>query len=102
MLGERVRKAVAEIKPSWMPPFAIPAPAAHGSGGEVGVYGHDVDLRVTEEAVHNVLPGRPEPGLDDDAEFDTDGGRHQPGQGALKVSREFVAPRLTEDDRHGC
>ena len=82
-LGERVCEAVTEIQPGWMTPFAISPPAAHRPGGQVRVNGHDVDLRVTEEPVDNVLPSRPEPGFDDDAQLDTDGGRHQPGEGVL-------------------
>ncbi len=82
-LGERVCEAVTEIQPGWMMPFAISPPAAHRPDGQVCVNGHDVDLRVTEESVDNVLPSRPEPGLDDDAQLDTDGGRHQPGEGVL-------------------
>jgi hypothetical protein len=66
-LGERICEAVAEIQPGWMTPFAIPPPAAHRPSGQVCVNGHDVDLGVTEEPVDNVLPGRPEPGLNDDA-----------------------------------
>lgn len=100
-LGQGVGEAVAEIQPGCMPPFAVPAPAADGPGGKVGVYGHNVDLRVTEKAVDNVLPGWPEPCLDDDAQFDADGGRHEPGEGTFKMSHEFVAPWLAEDDCHG-
>src|SRR6185437_3029665 len=66
-LGQGVGEAVTEVQPGWMPPFAKPAPAAHRPDGQVFVYGHDVDLRVTEEAVNDVLPGRPQPGLDHDA-----------------------------------
>ena len=82
-LGERVCEAVTEIQPGWMTPFAISPPAAHRPGGQVCVNGHDVDLRITEEPVDNVLPGRPESGLNDDAQLDADGGRHQPGEGVL-------------------
>jgi hypothetical protein len=60
-----------------------------------------IALCVAKEPVDDVLPGRPQPALDDDAQLDADRGRHQPGQGILKVARKFVAPRLTEDDRHG-
>ena len=82
-LGERVCEAVTEIQPGWMTPFAISPPAAHRPSGQVCINGHDVDLRVTEEPVDNVLPGRPEPGLNDDAQLDADGGGHQAGEGAL-------------------
>ena len=82
-LGERVCEAVTEIQPGWMTPFAISPPAAHRPSGQVCINRHDVDLRVTEEPVDNVLPSRPEPGLNDDAQFDADGGGHQPGKGVL-------------------
>ena len=55
-LGERVCEAVTEIQSGWMTPFAISPPAAHRPGGQVCVNGHDVDLRVTEEPVDDVLP----------------------------------------------
>ena len=55
-LGERVCEAVTEIQSGWMTPFAISPPAAHRPGGQVCVNGHDVDLRVTEESVDDVLP----------------------------------------------
>jgi hypothetical protein len=82
-LGERVCEAITEIQSGWMTPFAISPPAAHGPGGQVCVNRHDVDLRVTKEPVDNVLPSGPEPGLDGDAQLDTDGGRHQPREGVL-------------------
>ena len=82
-LGERVCEAVTEIQPGGMTPLAISSPAAYRPGGQVCVNRHDVDLRVTEESVDDVLPSRPEPGLDDDAQLDADGGRHQPGEGVL-------------------
>ena len=82
-LGERVCEAVTEIQPGWMTPFAISPPAAHRPGGQVCVNRHDVDLRVTKEPVDNVLPSGPEPGLNDDAQLDADGGRHQPREGVL-------------------
>jgi hypothetical protein len=66
-----------------MTPFAISPPAAHRPGCHVCVDRHDVDLRVTKEPVDNVLPGGPEPGLNDDAQLDADGGRHQPREGVL-------------------
>jgi hypothetical protein len=82
-LGERVCEAVTEIQPGWVMPSAISPPAAHRPGGQVCVNGHDVDPRVTKEPVDNVLPSGPEPGLNDDAQLDADGGRHQPGEGVL-------------------
>ena len=82
-LGERVCEAVTEIQPGWMTPFAISPPAAHRPSGQVCINRHDVDLRVTEEPVDNVLPSRPEPSLNDDAQLDADGGGHQPGKGVL-------------------
>jgi hypothetical protein len=85
-----------------MTPFAISPPAAHRPSGQVCVNGHDVDLGVTEEPVDNVMPSWPEPGLDDDAQLDTDGGRHQPGEGVLQVDCELIAPRFAQDDRYGC
>jgi hypothetical protein len=60
--------------------FAVSPPAAHRPGGQVCVNGHDVDLRVTEKPVDNILAGGPEPGLDDDAQVDADSGWHQPGE----------------------
>jgi hypothetical protein len=66
-LGERVTEAVAEIEPGRMPSLAVSPPAARRAGGQIHVYGHDVDLRVAKEPVDNVLPGGPQPGLDDDA-----------------------------------
>jgi hypothetical protein len=84
-----------------MPPLAVSPPAAHRTVGQVRVDGHDVDLCVTQEPVDDVLPGRPKPSLDDDAQLDADGGWHQPGKGVLKVGRKFSAPGLAEDDRHG-
>ena len=101
-LGELVCEAVTGIQPGWMTPFAISPPAAHCPGCQVCVNRHDVDLRITEEPVDNILPGRPEPGLDDDAQLDADSGWHQPGDGVLQVGRELVAPRFAEDDRYGC
>src|ERR1700733_5358036 len=83
-----------------MAALAVSPPAAHRTGGQVRVDGHDVDLRVTKEPVDNVLPGRPQPGFDDDTQLDADGGRHQPGQSILKVNRKLLASRLAEDDRH--
>jgi hypothetical protein len=56
-----------------MPPLSV---SAHRARGQVRIYRHDVDLRVPEEPVNDVLPRRPQPSLDDDAEFDADRGRH--------------------------
>jgi hypothetical protein len=100
--SERVCEAVTEIQPGWMTSFAVSPPAAHRPGGQVCVNGHDVDLRVTEKPVDNVLACRPESGLDDDAELDADSGWHQPGEGVLQVDCKLVAPRLAEDDGYGC
>ena len=74
LLGERVSEAVAEIQPGQVPAFAVLPPAAHRAGGQVRVDGHDVDACVTQEAVDDILAGRPQPGLDDDAQLDADGG----------------------------
>ena len=85
-----------------MTSFAVSPPAAQRPSGQVCVNGHDVDLRVTEKPVDNILPGRPEPGLDDDAQLDADSGWHQAGQGVLQVDRQLIAARFAEDDRYGC
>ena len=61
--------------------------------------GDDVDLRITEKPVYDILPGRPEAGLDDDAQLNPDGSGHQPDQGMLEVGGEILACRLAED--HG-
>jgi hypothetical protein len=66
-----------------MGPLAISPPAAHRTGGQVRIDGHDVDPCVTKEPVDDVLAGGPQPGLDDDAQLDANGGRHQPGEGIL-------------------
>ena len=84
-----------------MPPFPISPPAAHCTVGQVRIDGHDVHLCVTEEPVDDIMPGRPQPSLDDNAQLDTYGGWHQPDEGILKVTREFLATRLAEDDRYG-
>ena len=84
-----------------MTSFAVSPPAAHRPGGQVCVNGHDVDFRVTEKSVDNILPGRPEPGLDDDTQLDTDSGWHQPGKSIFQVVRKLVAPRFGEDDGYG-
>jgi hypothetical protein len=85
-----------------MASLAISSPAAHRTGSQVCIDGHDVDLRVTKEPVDNVLPGRPQPSLDDDAQLDAYSGRHQPGESSLQANRKLIASRLAEDDRHGC
>src|SRR5260221_999197 len=84
-----------------MASLAISPPAAHRTGSQIRIDGHDVDLCVTKEPVDNVLPDRPQPSLDDDAQLNAAGGRHQPGEGVLKVYRKLLASRLAEDDRHG-
>ena len=101
-VGECVREAVAEIERGRMPSLAVSPPAAHRPGRQVCVNRHDVDLRVTKEPVDNVLPSGPEPGLNDDAQLDADGGRHQPDEGIFKVGRKFFAASFAEDDRNGC
>jgi len=100
-VGERVGEAVAEIEPGRMPPLAVSPPPAHRTVGQIRIDGHDVDLRVTKESLDNVLPGRPQPGLDDDTQLDSDGGRHQADKGILKAGRKFFATRLGQDDRYG-
>jgi hypothetical protein len=100
-LGERVCEAVTEIQPGRVTSFAVSPPAAHRPGGQVCVNGHDVDLRVTEKSVDNILAGRPEPGLDDDAQLDADSSWHQPGESIFQVDRKLVASRFGEDDRYG-
>ena len=84
-----------------MPSFAVSPPAAHRPGGKIRVDGHDVNLCVAKESVNNVLPGRPQPSLDDDAQLNTDSGGHQPGESLLEAGGKYIAPRLAEDDRHG-
>ncbi len=83
-----------------MPPLAVSPPATHRTGGQVRINRDDVDLCVTKKPFDNILPGRPQPGLDNDAQLDPGGGWHQPGKGVLKTRRKFFAPRLAEDDRH--
>jgi hypothetical protein len=100
-LGERVCEAVAEVQSGWMPSFAVSPPAAHRPSGKVCIDRDDVDLGVPEESIGNILSGRPEPGFDDDAQFDPDSSRHQPDKRLLQVVREFIGSRLAEDDRHG-
>jgi len=100
-LSECISEAVAEFEPGRVPSYSISPPATHRASGQVRIDGHDVDLCIAKEPVDDVLPGRPQPSLDDDAQFDADGGRHQPGEGILKVGRKFYAPRLAEYDRYG-
>ena len=54
------------------------------------------NIRIT---IYDILPGRPEAGLDDDAQLNPDGSGHQPDQGMLKAGGEILASRLAED--HG-
>ena len=100
-LGERVCEAVAKIPPGRVTSFAVSPPVAHRPGGQVCVNGHDVDLRVTEKPVDNILADRPEPGLDDDAQLDADSGWHQPGESIFQLDRKLVASRFGEDDPCG-
>jgi len=99
-LGERVREAVAEVERGWMPSLAVSAPPAHRAGRQFLIVGDDVDLRITEKPLYDILPGRPESGLDDDAQLNPDGSGHQPDQGMLKVGGEILASRLAEDNGH--
>ena len=100
-VGERIGEAVAEIEPGWMPPLSIPPPAAHRTIGQVSIDGHDVHLCVAKEPVDNILPGRSQPSLDDNAQLDAYGGRHQPDEGIFKMGGKLFATRLGEDDRYG-
>ena len=68
-LGERVREAVAEVERGWMPSLAVSPPPAHRTGRQLLIDGDDVDLRIAEKPVDDILPGRPEAGLDDDAQL---------------------------------
>jgi hypothetical protein len=79
--------------------LAVPPPPAHRTGRQLLIDGDDVDLRITEKAVYDILPGRPQAGLDDDAQLNPDGSGHQPDQGMLEVGGEILASRLAED--HG-
>jgi hypothetical protein len=95
-----VRSASAYVKQS---PKLSPAgcrPFPYRTVSQVRIDGHDVQLRVTKEPVDDVLPGRPQPSLDDDTQLDPNGGRHQPDEGILQVGRQFFAARLAEDDRY--
>jgi len=100
-LRERVSEAVPEVESGRMPSFAVSAPATHCTCGQVGVYRHDVDLCVPLEPVDYVLPGRPQPGLDDNPELDKDGRRHQPDEGVLQVGGKVLAAWFAEDHRDG-
>ena len=82
-----------------MPSLAVSPPPAHRTGRQLLIDGDDVDLRITEKPVYDILPGRPEAGLDDDAKLNPDGSGHQPDQGMLKAGDEILASRLAED--HG-
>ena len=83
-----------------MPSLPVSPPAAHGTLGQVGIDGHDVHLGIAQEPAGNILPGRPEPNLDDDAQLDPYGGWHQPDKSIFKMSGKLVAARLGEDDRN--
>ncbi len=84
-VSQRVGEAVAEIKPGWMPSLSVSPPAANRTVGQVGIDRHDVHLGVAQEPVNNILPGRPQPSLDDDAQLDAYGGWHQPDEGFFKM-----------------
>ena len=84
-----------------MPPLSISPPAAHRTVGQVSIHGHNVHLGVAEEPVDNILPGRPQPSLDDDPQLDPYGRRHQPDEGIFKMGGKLVAAGLGEDDRYG-
>ena len=98
-LSERVREAIAEVERGRMPSLAVSPPPAHRAGRQLLIDGDDVDLRITEKPVYDILPGRPEAGLDDDAQLNPDGSGHQPDEGMLKAGGEILASRLAED--HG-
>jgi hypothetical protein len=99
LLGERVGEAVAEVERGRVPSLAVSPPPAHRAGRQFLIDGDDVDLRITEEPVDDILPARPEAGLDDGAELNPDGSGHQADQGMFKVGGEILASRLAED--HG-
>jgi hypothetical protein len=82
-----------------MPSLAVSPPPAHRTGRQFLIDGDDVDLRITEKPVYDILPGRPEAGLDDDAQLNPDGSGHQPDQGMLKAGGEIPTSWLAED--HG-
>jgi hypothetical protein len=82
-----------------MPSLAVSPPPAHRTGHQLLVDGDDVDLRITEKPFYDILPGRPEAGLDDDAQLNPDGSGHQPDPGLFKVGGEVLASWLAED--HG-
>ena len=84
-----------------MPPLSVSPPAAHRTVGQVSIHGHNVHLGIAQEPVDNILPGRPQPGLDDHAQLDAYGRRHQPDEGILKMSAKLFAARLGENDRDG-
>jgi hypothetical protein len=65
---------------------------------KVRIERYDVDFGAPEEPAGNILSDRPQPGFDDDAQLDTNGGgRHQPDKRSLQVAREFIVPRLAEE-----
>ena len=98
-LGERVREAVAEVERGRMPSLAVPPPPADRTGSQLLIDGDNVDLCIADKSVDDILPGRPEAGLYDDAQLDPDGSGHQSDQSMLKVGGEILASRLAKD--HG-
>ena len=103
--GYPVRSASAYVKqsPKLSAAGCLPLPYLRhpliATGRQFLIDGDDVDLRITEKPFYDILPGRPEAGLDDDAQLNPDGSGHQPDQGMLKVGGEILASRLAED--HG-
>ncbi len=83
-----------------MPSLSVSPPAAHRTVGQVRIDGNDIHLCVTQEPVGNVLPGRPQPSLDDDTQLDAYGSWHQPDDGILEMGRKLFATRLAQYDRH--
>ena len=77
-LGKRVREAVAEVERGPMPSLAVSPPPAHRAGRQILIDSNDVDLRIAEKPVYDILPSGPKAGLDDDAQLNPDGSRHQP------------------------
>src|SRR5580692_644313 len=82
-----------------MPPLAVSPPPTYRTSRQLLIDSDDVDLRITEKPVYDILPGRPKAALDDNAQLNPDGSGHQPNQGMLKVDGELLASWLTED--HG-
>jgi hypothetical protein len=99
-LGKRVREAVADVERGPMPSLAVSPPPAHRASRQILIEGDDVDLRIAEKPVYDILPSGPKAGLDDDAQLNPDGSRHQPDQGMLKVGSEIPASWLAEDHRY--